>query len=202
MFLAEQTHHIEKEWLARIKQGDQQAFAELYRAYSERLYKSLLRLVKSEQMAQELLQDIFVQFWEKRETIDVQSSLAAYLLRIGENKVYDFYRKLKREQTLLAMVKASASERYLPIEETALSEENGQLLRKAIETLPPQRRQVFECCKLQGRSYQETSELLGISTSTINDHIVKATKTIRQFIYDHQKMTVMLVLLSIGKDIH
>jgi RNA polymerase sigma-70 factor (family 1) len=200
--LAEHSHHIEKEWLARIKQGDQQAFGELYHHYSDRLYRSLLRLVKSEQMAEELLQDIFVQFWEKRQTIDVQSSLQAYLLRIGENKVYDFYRKLKREQKLLAVVKAAASEQYTPIEETLLSEENSQLLRKAIETLPPQRRQVFDLCKLQGRSYQETSELLGISTSTINDHIVKATKAIRQFIYDHQKMTVMVLFLSMGKDFH
>jgi len=199
--LAEQSRHIEKEWLARIKQGDKVAFGELYHRYSERLYRSLLRLVKSEQMAEELLQDIFVQFWEKRQTIDVQSSLQAYLLRIGENRVYDFYRKLKREQKLLAVIKAAASENYTPIEENLLSEENTQLLRQAIETLPPQRRQVFELCKLQGRSYQETSELLGISTSTINDHIVKATKTIRQFIYAHQKITVMLLLLSVGKEI-
>jgi len=199
--LAETSNHIEKDWLARIKVGDQQAFAELYRAYSERLYRSLLRLVKSEPMAEELLQDIFVQFWEKRETIEIQSGLKAYLLRIGENKVYDFYRKLKRDQKLLAVIKAAASENYTSIEENLLSEENTQLLRQAIETLPPQRRQVFEYCKLQGRSYQETSELLGISTSTINDHIVKATKTIRQFIYAHQKATALLLVLSVFEEL-
>jgi RNA polymerase sigma-70 factor (family 1) len=195
--LTEQSNHIEKEWLARVKYGDQQAFSELYQCYSERLYRSLLRLVKSEQMAEELLQDIFVKFWEKRETIDIGFSLQSYLLRIGENMVYDFYRKLKRDQKLLAIIKAAASDNYTPIEDSLLIEENTQLLRQAIETLPPQRRQVFEYCKLQGRSYQETSELLGISTSTINDHIVKATKTIRQFIFAHQKATALLLVLSV-----
>jgi RNA polymerase sigma-70 factor (ECF subfamily) len=199
--LTERTNYIEKDWLARIKVGDQQAFAELYRAYSDKLYRSLLRLVKSEPMAEELLQDIFVQFWEKRESIDIQSGLQAYLLRIGENKVYDFYRKLKRDQKLLAVVKAAASENYIQIGENLLSEENTELLRRAIETLPPQRRQVFEYCKLQGRSYQETSELLGISSSTINDHIVKATKAIRKFIYAHQKATALLLVFSIFKEL-
>jgi RNA polymerase sigma-70 factor (family 1) len=199
--LTETNNHIEQEWLARVKLGDQQAFAELYRAYSDKLYRSLLRLVKSELMAEELLQDIFVQFWEKRGTIDIHSGLQAYLLRIGENKVFDFYRKLKRDQKLLAVIKAAASENYTPNEDNLLSGENTQLLRRAIETLPPQRRQVFEYCKLQGRSYQETSELLGISTSTINDHIVKATKSIRQFIYAHQKATALLLILSVFEEL-
>lgn len=191
----------EKELLSRLRQGDQEAFTQLYHLYSERLYRNLLALVKSEQLAEEILQDIFVQFWEKRATIDIQSSFRSYLFRIGENKVHDFYRKARRDQKLHAYIKAAASEQYTHIEEALLSRENAGLLQQAIDTLPPQRRQVFEYCKLQGRSYREVSELLGISTSTINDHIVKATRDIRQFIYANQKIAMALFLFSLGKDI-
>jgi RNA polymerase sigma-70 factor (family 1) len=183
--------------LSLLKQGDQEAFAQLYRLYSEQLYKNLLKLIKSEELAGEILQEIFIQLWEKRQTIDIQFSFRSYLFRMGENKVYDFYRKLKRDQKLFAYIKATATEHYTHIEEALLSRENVLLLQEAINVLPPQRRLIFDYCKIQGKSYAEVSEILGISTSTINDHIVKATRAIRQFIYTHQDVTIVLFLFSI-----
>jgi RNA polymerase sigma-70 factor (ECF subfamily) len=61
-----------------------------------------------------------------------------------------------------------------------LTKENEQILQEAINLLPPKRRLVFQLIKIEERSYDEVSTLLNISESTINDHIVKATKTIRE----------------------
>ena len=187
--------YTEKELLDRLQQDDESAFTALYHLYSQRLYANLLKLVKSTAIAEELLQDIFVLIWEKRHTIEINSSFRAWLFRIGENKVYDFFRKLKRDEQLHTYVRAMASLEYTHIEESILSRENNLLLHAAIGKLPPQRRQVFQLCKLQGKSYQEVSALLGISTSTINDHIVKATRSIRQFIDDHRTTHGALALL-------
>ncbi|MBS1567324.1 MAG: RNA polymerase sigma-70 factor, partial [Bacteroidetes bacterium] len=184
----------ERELLDGLKQGDRNAFARLYELYSERLYNNLLKLVKNPDTAEELLQDIFILVWEKRTTIEIHSSFRAYLFRIGQNKVYDFYRRLRRDRVLFAYIKAAASEHYSPIEENLLRRENAALLRQAIDNLPPQRRQVFELCKLQGKTYQEAGELLGIAPSTVNDYIVKATRSIREFMYAQGASGTMLLL--------
>ena len=179
-----------------LRQGDQASFDQLYQLYSERLYLNLLKLVKHPETAEEILQDIFIQVWEKRNTIEIHTSIRAYLFRIGENKVYDFYRKVRRDKVLYAHVKAAASEQYTHIEETLLYRENEQLLHAAVTALPPQRRQVFELCKLQGKTYEQVSAQLGISTSTINDHIVKATRSIRQYFYSHDNTAGALLLFA------
>ena len=185
----------EQQLLNGLRQGDQSCFDRLYHLYSERLYVNLLKLVKHPETAEEILQDIFIQVWEKRDTIEIHTSIRAYLFRIGENKVFDFYRKVRRDKLLYANVKATASEQYTHIEETLLFRENEQLLHAAVASLPPQRRQIFELCKLQGQTYEQVSNLLGISTSTVNDHIVKATRSVRQYFYSHDNTAGGALLL-------
>ena len=75
---------------------------------------------------------------------------------------------------------------------TAEELENALLLQKAIESLSPQRQQIFRSIKLDNKSYEEVSRLLGISVSTISDHIVKANKAIREFIFIHNDMAIIL----------
>jgi len=186
----------EQQLLNGLRQGDQASFDQLYSLYSERLFVNLLKLVKHPETAEEILQDIFIVVWEKRNTIDIHTSIRAYLFRIGENKVYDFFRKARRDKVLYAHVKAAASEQYTHIEESLLFRENEQLLQAAVASLPPTRRQVFELCKLQGQTYEQVSNLLGISTSTVNDHIVKATRSIRQYFYSHDNSAGALLLFA------
>jgi RNA polymerase sigma-70 factor (family 1) len=175
--------HNEKELLSLLKRGDQKAFTQLYHLYSEPLYLNLLKLLKSKPLAEEKLQEIFILLWEKRETINIRSGFSSYLYRIGENKVIDFFREAKRDRRLYEQLKAATSEQYLYPERDLYNLEYTGLLQKALATLPPQRKRVFEFCKLQGKSYHEVSQLLGMSSSTINDHIVKATHSIRQFMF-------------------
>ena len=85
-----------------------------------------------------------------------------------------------------------ATEHYEHIEEMLLRKENNHLLQKAIDSLSPQRQLVFRLCKLEGKSYDEVSQQLGISTSTISDHIVKANKTIREYLFEHLDLSLIL----------
>jgi RNA polymerase sigma-70 factor (ECF subfamily) len=196
------SHTIEDNALiARFQNGDKEAFTQLYALYSRKLFLNLVRLVKSEEIAAEILQDIFVIIWEKRSSIEIQQSFRAYLYRIGENKVADFFRRVRRDRNLLSKIQKIASEHYSYIEEDMISRENAEILKKAIDTLPPQRKQIFELCKLQGKSYNEVSSQLGISTSTINDHIVKGTKAIREFLYRNQQYSASLLLFILLKEV-
>jgi RNA polymerase sigma-70 factor (ECF subfamily) len=163
-----------------LSEGDQAAFEELYYLYSPRLLGYLVKLVKSELYATELLQDTFIKIWINRHNIDSTQSFRSYLFRIAENGVCDFFRKVARDKGLLAELINVTTSHYNHVEESFTYKENEQLLQDLIGELPPKRRQVFRLIKMEERSYEEVSTLLNISTSTISDHIVKATKFIHE----------------------
>lgn len=186
----------EKAFLLLLQQGDEYALEKIYKIYSSRLYGSLLKLVKSETEAQEILQDVFIQVWDNRQSIDVEKSFRSWLFKIAENKVYDLFRKIARDKKRADQLMAIAISAYSHIEEDFLKKENMAILQKAIESLPPQRQQVFRLCKLEGKSYKEVSELLGITVSTISDHIVKATKSIRDHFANNEQSLLAFFALS------
>ena len=171
----------EKTLLLELIEGGEYAFEEIYRLYSSRLFGRLLKLVKIEAQAEEILQDVFLKIWENRILIDPEKSFRSLLFKIAENKVYDFFRKVARDKNLESQLVALATANHTIIESFMSGEENLAILQKAIAGLPPQRQQVFRLCKFEGKTYKEVSELLGISLSTISDHVVKGTKSIRDY---------------------
>jgi RNA polymerase sigma-70 factor (family 1) len=185
----------EKDIVARFKESDQEAFGQLYQLYSGRLLRYLIKLVKSDLYAGELLQETFIKLWYNRKKVDPNQSFRSYLFRIAENNVYDFFRKAARDKKLQAAIIKSACEIYKHVEENLFTKQNEQLLQDAINLLPPKRRQVFQLIKIEERSYDEVSALLNISTSTINDHIVKATKYVRENLKKYHIAELSLIFL-------
>ncbi|MEO8763004.1 MAG: RNA polymerase sigma-70 factor [Ginsengibacter sp.] len=183
----------ERDLVVLLNGGNDKAFEKLYNLYSVRLLGYLIRLVKSETFACELLHDVFVKIWNCRKGIDPDQSFRPYLFRVAENLVCDFFRKAAREKRLHTELINSASGNYLHIEENFSSKESAQLLREVIDHLPPRRRQVLQLIKIEERTYEEVSQLLNISPSTISDHIVKATKFIRQQLQGYHVMTISIL---------
>lgn len=184
----------EKVLLEQLQAGSAEAFTLLYQQYAERLYYNICSLVKDELTAEELVQDIFSRIWQKRETIRIDTSFAAYLFAASRNRVYDFFRKLNRDHHLYARIRAAASYEYTYIEEALLTRENADILQKAIKSLPQQRRRAFELCKIEGCSYKEASEIMGISLSTLKDHMANAREAIRIYVSKHYEVTVGIAL--------
>ncbi len=160
--------------LVKLREGDYRAFEQIYNRYSTPLGYRLLRLLKSETLAEELLQDLFLKVWEVRETIDISRPFKSYLYRIAQNMAIDLFRRAAREKELLSEIITGNSELYSHILEDIYQQENQELLNSAIALLPPQRRKVFILCKLEGRSSGEVAGLLNISKNTVNDHLQKA----------------------------
>ncbi len=185
----------EKALLVQLQAGSAHAFTLLYQAYSEQLYYNILALVKDELTAEELVQEIFSRIWQKRETIQINTSFGAYLFAASRNRVYDFFRKLNRDHHLYATIKAAASYEYSYIEEALLNRENADILQKAIKSLPQQRRRAFELCKIEGCSYKEASEIMGISLSTLKDHMANAREAIRSYVSKHYEITTISAAL-------
>jgi RNA polymerase sigma-70 factor (ECF subfamily) len=187
----------EKDLVTLLTQGNESAFESLYHLYSKRLLGFLIKSVKSETIASELLQDTFVKIWKNRENIDPEQSFRSYLFRISENVVFDFFRKTARDKALQAMLINSACEEYSHVEENLCTKENEQILNDLINLLPPKRREIFQLIKIEDRSYNEVSHALSISPSTISDHIVKATKFIRQHLDDAKVVALYILILFV-----
>lgn len=187
----------ESQLIADLKMGSQAAFTQLYNHYSQKIYFNVLAMVKDELIAEELVQDIFSTIWQKKASINIETSFAGYLYTLSRNKVYDFFKQLDLNDKLYTNIKSIATTSYTHVEETLFSKENAHLLQEAINALPPQRRKVFELCKLKGLSYQQASEQMGVSVSTIKDHMAHARAAIKLFVANHPDMALSIVLFSL-----
>ena len=171
----------EKQILQQLSQGSEIAFEKIYSYYSQRLYCKVLRLLKSEVMAREIVQDVFLIIWENRGQLNPEKSFCSYVFCIATNKCYDYYRRITRNKRLLRKLSQA-----FPSSDTAdqavINKESTGILYHAIELLPPKRKLIFRLCKVEGKTYEEVSLQLGISPSTISDHIVKANLFIKTHI--------------------
>lgn len=184
-----------------LKQGNHAAFAALYNIYSERIYGRLLNLLKDKDVADELLQELFLKLWAKRETIIPGQSFKSYLYKVAENLVYDYFRALSREKKLQDRFRQITTELYSHTEEYLFSKENEALIERAIAQLSPQRKAVFELCRLEGKSYDEAGEILGISPSMVSNHLVKATKLVREQLLKSGDVGLAMLVLAMLKGI-
>ena len=187
----------DQELVALLKKGDEPAFIELYNRYKVRIVGNLVKLLRSEDLALEFSQELFMKIWDTRALLDPDKSFRSYIFRISENMVMDFFRKASRDKKLHACLMEIQTELYSHIEEDIIYAQESQLFKDAVALLPPQRRQVFILCKLEGKSYREVSELLGISTSTVSDHLLKANKFLKQQINPRLLLSVSAIALVI-----
>lgn len=172
----------EQALLRQMTNGDQQAFQAIYYYYAPRIYGKLLKVLHSEDLATELLQEIFVVVWQKRAYFDAEKSFRSYLFKMADNLVIDLFRKTQRNKLVMDKLLAASIDQYTHTEEWLLQKEHRAILKKAIDQLPPQQKLVFTLCKLEHKSHEEVAGLLGLSTSTVNNHIVKATRSLREYL--------------------
>lgn len=185
----------EKKLLTRLKVGEETAFDRLYHQYSNRIYGKLLRLTKSVEVSEELLQDVFMKVWEHRERIDPALSFKSYLFRIAEHLISDYYRhaaKDRRAYDHLLQVGMSHEHPFDKEQEHQLYQQNLERLQEAVGQLPQKCREVYTLCKIEGKSYREVALQLDMSTATISNHMTKANKLIRSYL--NIPVTAILIL--------
>lgn len=184
----------ERQWISLLRQGEQKAFDAIYQFYSQPIYSRLLAMTKIVDVADELLQDIFLKVWEKRVSIDESLSFQAWLYKIAEHAVYDHYRKMARDARMREHLLRDFAELYNQTEDYILNKERTNLLDQALQRLPQQRQLIFKLCRVEGKSYEEAASILNISTSTVSNQLVKATKSIKDFVFFNSKEFLILMI--------
>lgn len=182
-----------------LKNGDEDAFNKLYRMHSKMLLSNVQRLVKDQEIAKELVQDLYLQIWERRGTIEPEKSFKSFLFTIAKNMVLNYLRKTAVDRRARIYLMQNAVEAYSHTEEDLYLKQSTELIKQAVQALPQQCKQVFTLSKLEGKSHQEISSQLGISISTINNHMVKANKEVRAYLLRHgDKAIVFIILFVLG----
>jgi len=181
-----------------LRKDDQKALAELYHRYHQPIYRYLISLVKTPQLAEDLVHEVFLKLWNAREKLDIQINFSSYIFRICHNQAYDATMKIARERHLLEELIL-----HYPLNTTdeprsrAALHQLDLLVDQALDTLTPQCRKVYELCRRQGKSYQQAATELGISPHTVKDHMTKALATLRLFLKDREKLAVIICLSEI-----
>lgn len=180
----------EKEIMIEVSKGNEVAFEKIYQFLSERIYCKLYRLLKSQVIAEEILQDVFLTVWNNRSKLKLEKSFCSYIFCIATNKCYDYFRTVKRNKKLLRDLNFWLT--YSNSTEQELTEENScEMLYNVIELLPPKRKLIFKLCKIEGKSYEQISLQLGVSFSTISDHIVKSNIFIKSHIIKDRRYVIV-----------
>jgi RNA polymerase sigma-70 factor (family 1) len=173
----------EKVLLAEIATGDEQAFKKLFDLYKERFYSVTLKMTRSDEVAEDIVQDVFMNIWNKRERLADINNPSSYFFTAVYRRIYHHYRKIAQEKKLL-QVAPSIKESVNTTDEMVLAHESNKLISQAISKLPPQQQRVFKLSKQEGLSREDVARQLQISPNTVKNHLADALKFIRTFLHD------------------
>jgi RNA polymerase sigma-70 factor (ECF subfamily) len=171
--------------IARMRGGDETAFEELYRSYYRPLLQFVSPLVSSLAIAEEVVEDVFIQLWENRESIRIQHSVNTYLFTAVRNRAFNVARREQverrwHESAAVAPSDLNRNPSGLQADDERIDSERIQsVVRAAIEALPEQRRRVLQLRWQQGMSYAEIAEVVGSSVVAVERQLSRTLKALR-----------------------
>lgn len=162
-------------------------FSEIFRQHEHRLYTLALRLTKSDQAAKDIIQEVFMKLWEQRHNIHTIQNMEAWLYRLTENKVIDYLRKASADSRLKKMIWEQLQQIVNEAEQYVSAKEYNEIIQKAINELPPQRRLIYQLNKQGGMNYHEIARELQLSKHTVKNQLFSAVQSVRRFITNNTK---------------
>jgi len=183
--------HTEKELVKKLKDGDSFAFEVLFYKYRNKVKGFALKIVPAQIDPEEIVQEVFVRVWLKKEAIDPEKDFQSYLFTIAKHLVLDHLKSAVNRK--LYFVGEHFQQDLLEEEgmEASISEETEAKLQKLINEIPERRREIFQLSRFEGLSYKQIAERLNISENTVDSQIRNALAFLRK---EFRKMVVLAFL--------
>ncbi|WP_199912748.1 RNA polymerase sigma factor [Aquimarina aquimarini] len=162
-----------------LKKGDEKAYNYLIDTYHHKLCVYADSLINDTMKSQDIVQNVFIKIWEKRKLLNINFSLQNYLYRLTYNEFIDQYRKTKAV-TKIEKKYIEYLNSFVEKEDPEMMEKLINLVKHAIQELPPKCKQIFELSKKEGLTNLEISNHLNINIKTVEAHITKAFSLIRK----------------------
>ena len=172
----------ERTLIARLQRRDPQALAELYDRYGKTAYSLVLRVVRSEAIAEDLVQETFLRVWNRVHSIDPdKGSVGPWLLAIARNRAIDYLRSSEgRERNSAELDEAACAPLYCELEAGILKSDQARRAKAAIGKLPPHYRSVIELAYFEGLSQTEMAVRMGQPLGTVKTWVRTALKSLRE----------------------
>jgi len=163
---------------------DQKAYKELYTSLYPGLYHFVLEMIKSRQLAEEVISDVFIKLWEKRRTLEEILNLRVYCFVAAKNLTLNQLEKQKREAT--CNIDEYAGDILIKNgnpEQMMITAEMLKRVQQVVDSLPTRCRLAFKLVKEGGFKYREAAEILDVSEKTIENQLAIALKKINSAIH-------------------
>lgn len=162
-------------WL-KVCGGDVDAFGLLFKKHYKSLCISALLLVKDEKIAEDVVQDVFLKIWSKKDELKQISNISSYLYISVKNACLDHLRKIKHTDDINEI---EISDEALDPFHSVRIKELSKHLQEATDSLPTQCKVIFEMVYIDGKKYQEVADELGVSINTIKTQLKRALEKMR-----------------------
>lgn len=163
----------------KIAADDEFAFRQLYYHYADTLYGIAFTYLKSQPVAEEIVQDVFLKIWINRGTLTDIDGFANYIFIIARNHIINYFHHKIREKNYLQYLSDHFNENSLTPEEQLCFKESSKLIEKAISNLPPQQKAVYQLVRVQGMKLKEVAIELGLTRNTVRNHLGRAVKYVQ-----------------------
>lgn len=183
----------ENELLLKIAASNEKAFAAFIAVHWKNIYGLALAWLKSVQDAEELAQDVFVKCWKNRHQLTELNSVNNYLFIIARNTMISKIRTRLQDPGFLDS--QEVEDNYWRPDRLTENKEYYQILLEGISLLPPKRQQVFRMSRLEGLSYPEIAEQLGMNKDTVKQYVAMAIAFLKAHMKERTKDQIALILL-------
>lgn len=183
----------DQDLLTQIRQHSEPAFAELHRRFAVQLVSAAFQRLHDKEIAEEVVQDLFVNLWIKREQVAIIGSVRAYLFTALRNRVIEQFRHQIRQTGIDARHVYSFT--LNNTEESIFYSDLSNAYTNRIACLPPICRTVYELYQ-QGKLVADIAGILNIAPKTVESHLLKAKRTLRSDLRDYSLLTLITVLIK------
>ncbi len=164
---------------ARIRSGDEYAFRDLFRSYYTLLVKLAWRFVRDKQLAEDVVADVLLKIWQNRSDWHPEISIKAYLFQATRNQAINQAKRQQREQERFSDVDEFVSTANVTPEDILHQKEIAEEISRAIHQLPDRGRDIFRMHRFDHFKYNEIAKALNIHVGTVETHMVRALKFLR-----------------------
>jgi RNA polymerase sigma-70 factor (family 1) len=184
----------ESELLALIGDGDKRSFDALFKKYHKYVFAFSRKITRSDDLAKEIVQDVFLKIWLNRDKLKSLETFGAYLNVMVRNQCFSILRQLSQENKATESFKLKNAGHVNSTLEALDYREAERLLSQAIETLSPQQRMVYMLCHQQGKKYEEAAKEMNISSQTVHAYMKDALRKIREHFKRHSMEYTLFIL--------
>lgn len=181
-----------EDWVEALQKDDVKAFENLFGHFAKRLYYFAFGYLKCKEDAEEIVQDVFYKIWTNRKSLNPELSFKAYIFKIAYRRINELFVKAVQDKSFRHEIISTSLDFDNNLDERTDYHSLLELVDQTVSGLPPRQKEIFIKRKKEGLPVKEIALLLGISPSTVENHLNEAFKTIKKELSKEESMAGLL----------